>query len=56
MTASSADPGECFTCGEGDGSPDECPTSERTCGHHCNHSWTHDVCHWCGTTYDDQED
>lgn len=27
---------------------EECPNSERPCGHHCNHSWTHDKCDWCG--------
>lgn len=38
---------ECASCGEG--SPKgECPKSQRACGHHCNHSWTHDSCDWCG--------
>lgn len=29
----------------------ECPQSKRACGHHCNCSWTQDVCHWCGQTF-----
>jgi hypothetical protein len=29
---------ECDSCGEVDN--DDCPKSERPCGHHCNH-----VCH-----------
>lgn len=49
--------GDCLSCGEG--MPrDECPHSKLTCGHHCNHSWTHNTCCWCGkdfnsTTADD---
>lgn len=27
--------------------PPECPNSKRSCGHHCNHSWSHEHCHWC---------
>ncbi len=27
---------------------ERCPQSKRPCGHHCNHIWTHDECHWCG--------
>ena len=30
---------------------DECPYSRRSCGHHCNHSWSHDHCHWCDTEF-----
>lgn len=26
----------------------ECPKSKRSCGHHCNCSWTQDRCCWCG--------
>lgn len=26
---------------------DTCPNSRRSCGHHCDHSWTHDACCWC---------
>lgn len=29
----------------------ECPNSERPCGHHCNCSWIHDHCHWCGKDF-----
>jgi hypothetical protein len=48
--------GECLTCGEVDGVEGECPPSERSCGHHCNHVWTHDVCHWCGAEINDDGD
>lgn len=41
---------ECLTCGELDGAEGECPNSKRPCGHHCNCSWIHDCCHWCGGT------
>lgn len=30
---------------------DECEASQRECGHHCNHSWTHDSCCWCGEEF-----
>lgn len=41
---------DCSCCAEG--LPrGECPKSERACGHHCNHSWSHDECHWCGATF-----
>lgn len=49
---------ECLTCSENDGyertgeaapyEKNECPKSRRACGHHCNCSWVHDCCHWCG--------
>lgn len=26
---------------------DMCPNSRKPCGHHCNHSWSHDLCCWC---------
>lgn len=46
---------ECLSCGEGP--PEgECPNSERACGHHCNHSWTDDYCHWCGAYFDEVSD
>jgi hypothetical protein len=39
---------ECSSCGEEFEEGDEfCPNSRRPCGHHCNHSWTHDKCCWC---------
>ena len=42
-------PPTCASCGE---NPDEtCPKSQRPCGHHCNHSWTHDACDWCDTEW-----
>jgi hypothetical protein len=31
---------------------DKCPNSERPCGHHCNHSWSHDECCWCGKEWE----
>lgn len=36
----------CIACGEQD--KEVCPASRRDCGHHCDHSWTHDSCCWCG--------
>lgn len=38
---------ECLSC-EREMPRGECACSERPCGHHCNHSWTKDFCHWCG--------
>ena len=52
----SADPdlhidfGDCVSCPEGE-PEDECPKSLRSCGHHCNHSWDQDKCHWCGVEF-----
>lgn len=37
---------ECATCGTDE--TEKCPNSLRACGHHCNHSWSHDECCWCG--------
>jgi len=37
---------ECLACLEGV-PKHECSFSKRKCGHHCNHSWTHDYCCWC---------
>lgn len=52
----SADPdleiefGDCSSCPEK--MPEgECPKSLRPCGHHCNHSWDQDKCHWCGVEF-----
>lgn len=39
---------ECASCGEGD-PVNECAKSLRPCGHHCNHIWESDYCHWCET-------
>lgn len=44
---------ECGSCGE---SPlNECPKSQRPCGHHCNHVWIHDACDWCGKEFGAEE-
>lgn len=40
-------PGECLSCGEPGATYQVCPASKRPCGHHCNHSLTHDRCDWC---------
>lgn len=37
----------CISCGEGLDLHD-CAASQRLCGHHCNHTWSHDTCCWCG--------
>ena len=43
---------ECGSCGDDETCPpNECPKSERPCGHHCNHSWSHDGCCWCGAEF-----
>ena len=36
--------------------PNECPNSQRPCGHHCNHSWSHDSCCWCGKEFSEDID
>jgi hypothetical protein len=41
----------CVSCSEGE-SQNECPESKRACGHHCNHTWTHDSCCWCGQSFE----
>lgn len=47
--AISAHLGECVSCGE---SPSPlCSESKRGCGHHCNCSWVHDKCCWCGVEF-----
>jgi len=48
----------CISCEE-DPDPDDpmdydnykCPCSKRPCGHHCNHSWSHEECCWCGQEF-----
>lgn len=47
---------ECLSCGsEDEMGPDAlCPHSKRPCGHHCNHSWTHDYCCWCGQEWGEE--
>lgn len=39
--------GDCIDCGGVD-EVETCPKSEKPCGHHCNHSWSHEHCHYCG--------
>ena len=46
---------ECISCEEDPEPLDsidydnfKCKESKRSCGHHCNHTWTHDKCCWCG--------
>lgn len=41
---------ECLSCGE-QMPANECPKAQRPCGHHCNCSWIHDCCHWCGVEF-----
>lgn len=31
----------------------ECPASRWSCGHHCNHSWSHDECEWCNEVFEE---
>jgi hypothetical protein len=44
----------CASCGEDGPELDECPRSQRPCGHHCNHSWEHGECDWCETTFEEK--
>ena len=44
---------ECYSCEEGL-DMDECQSSMKPCGHHCNHVWTHDVCDWCDWHYEEE--
>jgi hypothetical protein len=44
---------ECVSCGQEDPQSD-CSKSKRPCGHHCNHSWTHDECCWCGEIFGEE--
>lgn len=46
---------DCASCPEGMPA-NECPDSQRACGHHCNCSWVQDVCHWCGEEFGDEMD
>jgi len=46
-------PSDCLSCGEGM-PKGECSESERECGHHCNHSWSHGSCDWCGEDFGEQ--
>jgi len=44
---------ECISCSEGL-EQNECPQSKRVCGHHCNHSWSHDQCCWCNKEFGEE--
>jgi hypothetical protein len=44
---------DCVSCGE-EMPKNECPKSERPCGHHCNCSWVQDGCCWCGKEFGEQ--
>lgn len=46
--------GDCISCGEC-GAEADCPRSHRFCGHHCNHSWSHDACCWCGAEWGEDD-
>lgn len=41
---------DCASCLD-DQPNDACPKSERECGHHCNHAYSHDECCWCGEQF-----
>lgn len=43
----------CLSCGETD---EQCPDSQRSCGHHCNCALIHAECHWCDKTWDGESD
>lgn len=43
---------DCIDCGGDAG--EVCPVSERRCGHHCNHSWSHERCCWCGKEWGEE--
>lgn len=45
---------DCYTCGDASFPEGECPESKRPCGHHCNHVWTSDRCHWCGVEFGEE--
>jgi hypothetical protein len=41
---------ECLSCDSEDEAV-ECPKALHKCKHHCNCSWVHDECCWCGETF-----
>lgn len=43
----------CFSCGE-EAPRGDCPKSLRPCGHHCNHTWSHDACCWCSAEFGEE--
>jgi hypothetical protein len=44
---------DCNSCAE-EMPEGDCSKSQRPCGHHCNHSWTHDACCWCGQEWGEE--
>lgn len=44
---------DCVSCGE-EIAPQDCQNGKRPCGHHCNCSWTQDVCCWCGKEFGEE--
>jgi hypothetical protein len=44
---------ECISCNHED-VPSDCSKSKRPCKHHCNHSWSHDECCWCGEVFGEE--
>jgi len=44
---------DCYSCGEIP--PGDCAKSKRECGHHCNCSWIHDGCCWCGAEFGEDD-
>jgi hypothetical protein len=51
-----AAPPKCLSCGDPDAACNECPNSKRPCGHHCDCSWSLDICHWCGAEFGGDDD
>lgn len=48
------DTGRCDSCANLGAERQVCPASERDCGHHCNHSWSHERCCWCGEEWGEE--
>ena len=46
-------PGPCISCDEE--FDEKCPKSKKPCGHHCNHSWTHDKCCYCNEEFGEDD-
>lgn len=45
---------ECADCNGAADEDSDCPAGARSCGHHCNHSWSHDCCCWCGIEWGEE--
>lgn len=45
----------CEDCVNEETRGDFCSKSEKSCEHHCDHSWSHDVCCWCGEKWEAQD-